>query len=110
MVTTAPLKRFLTTPTQALSRTLPCPADEEGRCWRSRISDVLEARARDTGHSELQVLTAFLKEMGVAPLVAAKIEAGRLAPSQAYRERAARVLGMGVAELFEEIADAPDGD
>lgn len=108
MVAPTLLHQFLTTPTAAFSDSLPCPPDAEGVHWRSRISKVLEARAHTTGHSELQVLVTFLREMDVPPLVAAKIEAGRLAPSREYRERAAQVLGMRVGELFEAITDASD--
>ncbi len=105
-MTHSPLHNLLRTATPALTSTLPCPPDAGGSRWRSRISIVLEARARAANQSELQVLTAFLREMNVPPLVAAKIEAGRLAPSQEYRERAAQVLGLSVDELFEEITDA----
>ncbi len=108
MVAPTPLHQFLMTPTQALSDTLPCPPDAEGVRWRSRISKALETRAHETGQSELQVLTTFLREMGVPPLVAAKIEAGRLAPSREYRERAAQVLGVSVVDLFEKITEASD--
>ncbi len=107
-MTVPALLDLLRTPTPALADTVPCPPDSGGVRWRSRISGVLEARARATGQSELQVLTTFLREMGVAPLIAARIEAGRLAPTREYRERAAQVLGVSVAELFEELPDVVD--
>ncbi len=69
MVTTAQLRRFLTTPTQALSHTLPCPADEEGRRWRSRISDALEARAQE-------VAELISTEMGTPLWFAVAVQVG----------------------------------
>ena len=99
----APLRALLHTPTPALSATQPCSPDDDGVRWRSHISPLLEQRARERGVPEQVVLIAFLGAMGVPPLMAARIEAGRAVPTRDYRERAACVLDVPVEQLFERI-------
>ena len=96
----ASLQACLLTPTAVLDSNPVGPADEHGRRWRSHIRDVLKAR----GQGDLAGVRAFVAATGASFRTVAHVEAGRMAPPAWYRQRAAAVLGLPEAELFEDAA------
>jgi hypothetical protein len=73
---------------------VPGDTPDDGRCWRSRVSEHLRA----AGRNNAAAVAAFCSATGITFPDFIRIEAGLLEPSADYRARANAALGVDAFE------------